>query len=216
MEKQIKITMTERQADVVEKALDLYSRIICGQFCEILSVIRHNSPHFEMSENSEGYLLLAQQTVFPELGHSHGGFSIGSVRAGKVAHVAYDIQQAIRHERAWERDPNGGIQVDFDTPQQYSDIPLPKVDVLDGDMNVKRLILKIEQDVADRCGMYYFEFESKKFSCVIERIKSCKQISGMRLVESKNFVEKYYPEMGKIQQRITPDMLRGNWMQEQH
>lgn len=36
------------------------------------------------------------------------------------ARIAYDIEQVIRHRLAWDRQPEGGFQVDFDEPARSS------------------------------------------------------------------------------------------------
>jgi len=55
-------------------------------------------------------------TGFPA-GASYG---IHSPEVDDRARQAYDIQQVIRHRLAWDRNPEGGITVNFDSPMRTS------------------------------------------------------------------------------------------------
>ena len=41
--------------------------------------------------------------------------------------IAYDMQKVFRHRLAWDRNPKGGVTVNFDTPFQSSSEPLPMI-----------------------------------------------------------------------------------------
>lgn len=112
------------QARTLVDALDLFSRIQIGQFEEILNLARMGSiPHREdrsvserIEEIEEAEPLLREVKLLLT-GHSpNASFGIFANKTPESAKVAYEIQRAIRHRLAWDRNPEGGLGVDFDDP----------------------------------------------------------------------------------------------------
>lgn len=116
--------LSEVQARTLVDALDFFSRIQIGQFEEVLSMARMGSiPHRDevnlsarIAEIEEAEPLLREVKRLLT-GHSpNASFGILSDKTPESAKVAYEIQRAIRHRLAWDRQPEGGIGVDFDDP----------------------------------------------------------------------------------------------------
>lgn len=116
--------LSEIQARTMVDALDLFSRIQIGQLEEILSMARMGSiPHrddqdvsarIEEIEEAEPLLHEVKRLL---TGHSpNASFGILGGKTPESARVAYEIQRAIRHRLAWDRQPEGGMGVDFDDP----------------------------------------------------------------------------------------------------
>lgn len=116
--------LSEIQARTLVEALDLFSRIQIGQLEEILSMARMGSiPHRDertvsarIEEVEEAEVLLNEVKRLLT-GHSpNASFGILGEKTPESAKVAYEVQRAIRHRLAWDRQPEGGIGVDFDDP----------------------------------------------------------------------------------------------------
>lgn len=116
--------LSEIQARTMVDALDLFSRIQIGQLEEILSMARMGSiPHrddqdvsarIEEIEEAEPLLHEVKRLL---TGHSpNASFGIFGEKTPESARVAYEIQRAIRHRLAWDRQPKGGMGVDFNDP----------------------------------------------------------------------------------------------------
>lgn len=116
--------LSEIQARTMVDALDLFSRIQIGQLEEILNMARMGSiPHrddqdvsarIEEIEEAEPLLHEVKRLL---TGHSpNASFGIFGEKTPESARVAYEIQRAIRHRLAWDRQPEGGMGVDFDDP----------------------------------------------------------------------------------------------------
>lgn len=116
--------LSEIQARTMVDALDLFSRIQIGQLEEILNMARMGSiPHRDdqdvsarIEEIKEAEPLLHEVKRLLT-GHSpNASFGILGGKTPESARVAYEIQRAIRHRLAWDRQPEGGMGVDFDDP----------------------------------------------------------------------------------------------------
>lgn len=125
------VELAEAHAEVLARALDLYSRVGTGQLEEVLAVFDagHELPA-EARELARAYIDSAKVSVgLPASGHRgiHGEATRDEFR------VAYDLQQVVRHRLAWDRRPEGGFQVDFDEPTQTSaGVPLAAIRRLGG------------------------------------------------------------------------------------
>jgi hypothetical protein len=127
----VTVEMSEEQARVVVKALDIFSRLHMGQvsdvelFYRLLNVGQNKSfPSREVERLCESIKFY----VFPEL--SPGSYhSISSEKISEDARVAFDLIQALRHPMAWKRNPEGGQTVDFYDPMKTAKSPLAKVKV---------------------------------------------------------------------------------------
>lgn len=49
----------------------------------------------------------------------------------KSCKIAWDIQQVVRHCKAWHEYPEGGLTVNFDEPMNCSGQPMPKCEVVE-------------------------------------------------------------------------------------
>lgn len=133
----VTIEVNEKQAQVIKEALDLYSRIIAGQFNEIIHIIA-NKYCSKLSDicwgefhSSSKELNEAKMKMMSVLGLNspYASFGIGSEIISDDSKVAYDILQVLRNRIAWHKEPSGDIRVDFDTPLQFGTQQLCKVEV---------------------------------------------------------------------------------------
>jgi hypothetical protein len=116
------LAMTEKQAQVLVNALDLYSRIGMGQLTEVAHILR-----MTVVGNPSGTVdaldaveRLTREASSMWMGGSGGYYGITSEKISDVFRVAWDLQQVIRYRLAWDRKPEGGIQVHFDDPMKTS------------------------------------------------------------------------------------------------
>lgn len=116
------LAMTERQAQVLVNALDLYSRIGMGQLTEIAHILRMTvvgNPS-DTVDALDAVERLTREASSMWMGGSGGYYGITSEKISDVFRVAWDLQQVIRYRLAWDRKPEGGIQVHFDDPMKTS------------------------------------------------------------------------------------------------
>lgn len=119
------LTMSEEQAQIAVRALDLYTRIGIGQFEEILRVY---DPLCEVFDAQRTSVRGSMDEIKAQAGHPpNGSHGIHNDKVRDEFRVAYDIQQVIRNRIAFDRNPEGGMQVDFDTPRAISQLPLPTI-----------------------------------------------------------------------------------------
>lgn len=113
------LTINEKQAQVIAQALDLASRIQMGQWCEFIEWLPPQN-RFCVNDLREQLQPImdkhfAEAKPIPIRGWgSH--YSIHSPYVHDTARVAWDLQKVIEHRLAWDRNPSGGITVDFDGP----------------------------------------------------------------------------------------------------
>ncbi len=119
------LNMSEAQAQVVVRALDLYTRIGIGQFEEILRVY---DPLSETWGSGHKFALEFIKEIKAQAGHPmNGSHGIHNPKVRDDFRVAYDVQQVIRNRIAFDKNPEGGMTVDFDTPRAISQLPLPTI-----------------------------------------------------------------------------------------
>jgi len=125
------LTITGTQGDVINRALDLYYRLMMGQLGEIAAVMRHRSM---LRGDSFGAIdwrrvddLLAELKgiVFPTLGSAFYG--IASPEVPDEAKKMCDLRDVIRHCIAWDRNPEGGHTTNFNDPMKHGSEPLAKM-----------------------------------------------------------------------------------------
>lgn len=122
------LEVSEAQARLISDALEFYSRIGIGQIEMVEERFRwHNEfkEHAEAREAGRTHLMVAKEllTGCPP----NGSAGIHNPRVAEMNRRAYDIHQVIRNRLAWDRDPKGSFQVEFDEPRQISDTPLPTI-----------------------------------------------------------------------------------------
>jgi len=111
--------VNEVQLRIILEALDLYSRLLCGQTSEAANFLRwhHLNSNQEIDHRAADSAGKQLKRAFwgDELGMG-ASYGIRSDKTPEEAKAAYDIIQVARYVRAWSKHPEGGIQVDFHTP----------------------------------------------------------------------------------------------------
>ena len=129
--------MDAETAQIVAHACELYSRLRCGQFQEVrhLTVwpVGQDDQTFCNRLNAcEEALNRARDAAFPEFAGSIGrSYGVGHFRD---ADTAWNVYQAVRYIKAWHEYPEGGDTVNFRPPLRFSDAPMPRCEIRDGDM----------------------------------------------------------------------------------
>lgn len=108
-----KLTVSKEQLKVIEKALDFYSRIGCGQLEEAAL------PEF-LSYVSPEDLGILRQVLYDlkpfACGLNSGHYGPLHETINEKFKIAYDMHKLFRHHLAWEENPKGGIEVCYDNP----------------------------------------------------------------------------------------------------
>ncbi|MBD2505114.1 hypothetical protein [Anabaena azotica] len=118
-----KLDLNDEQLAVISKACELLARIHMGQLEEVAWLFSSlpEERYQELTETLKELNTLITQ--MPKQSH----FGIRSEQVPQIARSAYDIHQVIQHHLAWKRNPQGGVGGNFDSPVQYSTIPLPTI-----------------------------------------------------------------------------------------
>ena len=127
--------LSEKQAQTLVDALDLYSRIRIGQLEMLTEMARMGEiPHKEALSVSESIARAEQADVLMREVKNlmtglamNASFGILGEKAPEAARVAWDMKKSIRHRLAWDRQPEGGMGVDFDDPSLLHSTPDPIV-----------------------------------------------------------------------------------------
>ena len=122
----MKLELSEKQAEVVLNALNLYSRLALGQVEEIHKTLT-DFGEFNPLHEVDTILSQLKDEFFPELG-ANTFYAIHSDKVSEKAKISYDILQVLRHKLAWDKSPDGGNTVNFYTPCRASEENLPKVE----------------------------------------------------------------------------------------
>ena len=119
------IVVDEQQARILVAALDLYSRIGIGQLTEVVRVYNYE---WKMPVPMVDRLVDVMNEAKRVIGFGPGGsYGIHSPDVHDVFRRAFDIRCVVRHRLAFDRTPEGGFGVDFDTPRQIGELPLPTI-----------------------------------------------------------------------------------------
>jgi len=122
-----RLTFNEEQADLLVRALDAYSRLCVGQFnTAVESAWMHKI--LEVDRKDVEYHCNQLKRIFTGINSPGASYGIYSKEIPDGARIAWDIQQVVRNRLAWDRNPQGGITVNFDTPMQASEQPLPVIE----------------------------------------------------------------------------------------
>lgn len=109
---------------VINKALELYSRLGIGDFKELKNIFS-NYCNFEFNEIEMIKLIKPIRAFYfkdlkkTDLSHHYSIFSNNSLEKSKIA---YDIIQVIRYKLAYFNNPNGENTIDFNTPLKTSNL----------------------------------------------------------------------------------------------
>lgn len=150
------IEFTDDEICTVLNALDFYSRIWIGQYDHILWELRwiRSCRQLDVAEEVlQKKLLEMRNIILPGLYQYslYGSYGIFSPERNVKAAIAYDMQQEFRYRRAWFKNPNGGITVDFGRPLPCDDDPceFPKAECyqLDSEFRIKIWIDQTQLDV---------------------------------------------------------------------
>lgn len=125
-----KITLNKEQAELLVKALDLFSRVGCGQWEEIL---RHPTLAKRIMQSKTGspvrearaYIDSAKKIITG----FDGGVSEGITTADEPNQVAYDMLQVLQHrlDRDANRENGIGVRNYLIEPTQWSDSPMIEI-----------------------------------------------------------------------------------------
>jgi len=127
-EQQYELSISEKQARVILASLDLFSRIGIGQLREVL---RHPQYQLKMIDDNETYTYcqrLLDQVKKLLTGHGpHSSYGVCHPEVHEDSNIAYDLLQVIRHRLSWDRIPDGGPEINFDPPIQFSEEELAEI-----------------------------------------------------------------------------------------
>lgn len=126
-ERQYTVTLSERQVRVIKDALDLYSRIGMGQLKEVVNILCLNK---DDRENRHDIISIIRNSLESLSNLWIGGSGYHGITSRKISNsfrVAWDIQQVLRHRVSWDREPKGGITVNFDEPMITSGFKPPTI-----------------------------------------------------------------------------------------
>ena len=118
------LELTDEQAVVLERAVELLFRLHIGQFNEIkFALLQHVHDTGENVDlQSIGVLLDTMSHLFFPALRPHESFNVNCC---EDCNIAYNIYQAVRYVNAWHHRPEGGIGVNFDQPHNTG-VPIPK------------------------------------------------------------------------------------------
>jgi hypothetical protein len=118
--KKYQIALNETQARTLMQALDMYFRVGMGQLREVTEHLIPKKPTTsewcDIRDQVEPVMARAKALAMPEL-HPNAYYGIYAPEIDESNRVASDLHKVIRHHLAWEREPKGGMTVDFDPPE---------------------------------------------------------------------------------------------------
>ena len=123
----LSLIITEEECYLVLKALDLYSRIWIGQYDRIDDLSIYDTGD-KWNQNSVSHMLFQQirDLLIPYLtgrgDYKCCSLGIWSDKTDIRAINAYDIQQRLRYEVSWYKNPEGDITVNYDKPWIRGDL----------------------------------------------------------------------------------------------
>lgn len=122
------LTLNQRQAEIVAAALDLYARIGIGQFEEILTIYDAGMGFQTPPNKAIAAKRSLEDAKFEMTGfHPNASHGIPSPAVNDTFKVAFDICKVVKHRLAWDHNPNGGMGVNYDTPDALSKESLPEI-----------------------------------------------------------------------------------------
>lgn len=118
------LTLSDEQIRVLLRALDLYARVGCGQFEQILELFQGDSRRREDGMIQWETLFRIFRNGLLSLQADMAHYAICSPKVPADYRLAWDIFQVVRHHIAWAVQPEGGHLVKFDTPICTSGVSL--------------------------------------------------------------------------------------------
>lgn len=140
MEIKYQITLTEEQMRYISVAVEMYSRMLCGQVQSTSFVTVLEEAIWALHDHKKGLIkrdyvdtllmgikgVIWGDDLYPQANHSVG--------TNKMADIGFDIYKSINHHLKMEYDAeaikNGEKvhwNVDSSSPSKYSDQPLPTI-----------------------------------------------------------------------------------------
>lgn len=126
---QYTLVMSQDQAELISRACELYCRLRCGQLNELCHELLTptNTEAYITHRNVTDQLIFSLKRIFfPNLKNSDSYYGVGH---DKQADRAFDIHQVLRNTIAQQKPIHHPYAVCYDTPHQYSDLPLPRCEV---------------------------------------------------------------------------------------
>lgn len=115
------LTVDDKQAATILRALDFYSRIGCGQFKDLSQLFAFDSRKcLDIDWKAVERLLVKLKRKLLPLGKD-ASYSVGNREVPQDYRMAYDILQVLRYCKAWHENPKGGSLVSFYPPLLVSD-----------------------------------------------------------------------------------------------
>jgi hypothetical protein len=119
------IQCSEKQVEIMKIALDLYARLRSGQMSELYNLIFCNSDLYKKFDEEQQFLI--REKLDEICNNFYVANVLGGNGASEPSDIAWDIFQVLRHQLTWDKHPEGGMTVDFDTPLISSPEKLIKV-----------------------------------------------------------------------------------------
>ncbi len=126
------LTLNEKQADVLNHALELFSRLKAGQLQELWHLCATGKQDRQEFEDIASKL---KTCLFPELTASGShGVGQGTFHGDDRGDVAWDLHEVVRHRLAWSRAGNPShrdykkmLGHNYDKPTSWSGEPLAEM-----------------------------------------------------------------------------------------
>lgn len=124
-----KLIVSKKQAKTISLALDFYSRIMGGQFEDIL----HRFPWKNLNDDKRDEarnILVNLKCMLTGLNPNQPNMGLHNI--SEEGRIAYDLHQVIRNKIAHDNpDDHHKYSVDFDPPLKYSSESLAKIESID-------------------------------------------------------------------------------------
>lgn len=141
------ITLTQKQLETVQEALEVYSRLGIGQWRQAFEKLplRQNESSFDWAHwhdflDDVGFQI--KNFTKQRVDGYQSSLGIHGLDVSESAQIAWDVHQVIRHRLSWERAVEQGfvesldsprnwremLGVNYDEPMPTSDQPLAKVE----------------------------------------------------------------------------------------
>lgn len=124
------LEINQNQAAVLQKALELYSRLLGGQIYELRNLFADRWKTLNYNE-IESLLEQLKRQIFPEL-ESNAYYGVGN-KVYPESTVAWDVMQVIRHRLAWDCLEREGKEkpdfygVQYKEPMKFGEEELAKI-----------------------------------------------------------------------------------------
>lgn len=133
MEEKYVLTLTRKQAYMVQDACELFARLKIGQFNRITEHLLDLglNDYCERRDNANDLLRVVSNVIF-----GRNAYGSPELKQDEIHYRAWDIYTVLRHAM-WKHDnpdPEGMAKwcVASDTPRSHTDEPLPKCKVVTG------------------------------------------------------------------------------------